>query len=100
MMTSEIETSQLGRASWQDADRTLRRLAARRSALDAEEARWLLIARRERVHEHHGFGSFVEYCERILGYVRSPPGEPSGRPSRDASAPRTSARPRTPEPVI
>src|SRR5881628_937058 len=51
-----------------EADRQLRTLAARRAALDVEEARWLVVARDEKVHEAYGFGTFVEYCERVLGY--------------------------------
>jgi hypothetical protein len=48
----------------------LRRIAKRRAALDAEEARWLLIAKRENVHAHLGYGSFAEYVERVLGHER------------------------------
>ena len=44
-------------------------MAARRARLDAEEARWPLAARRAKVHIHLGFGSFVEYAERILDYA-------------------------------
>jgi len=62
----EIETG--GEVGWREADRQLRRLAARRGALDAEEARWLLVGRREKVHERFGFGSFLEYVERVLGH--------------------------------
>ena len=54
--------------AWRRADRALRALARRRAALDVDEARWLLEARRAKVHEHLGLGSFVEYCERVLGY--------------------------------
>jgi hypothetical protein len=57
--------SEYEHAGWREADRQLRRIAARRAALDAEEARWLVIARRERVHEQLGYGSFREYVERI-----------------------------------
>jgi hypothetical protein len=56
------------RGGWREADHQLRRLAARRAALDAEEARWLVVAQREKVHEAYGFASFAEYCERVLGY--------------------------------
>jgi hypothetical protein len=63
-----LETGGDAQVGWREADRELRRLAARRAALDAEEARWLWIARRERVHERFGFGSFLEYVERVLGY--------------------------------
>lgn len=58
-----------GEADWRTADRTLRRLAARRAALDEAEARWLLIARRAQVHRHCGFATFLEYVERVLGHA-------------------------------
>lgn len=54
---------------WQAVDRRIRRLAARRSALDAEEARLLVIARRMEIHRRLGYGSFDEYLERALGYA-------------------------------
>src|SRR5262245_12060813 len=57
------------RDQWREIHRRLRRLAARRGALDCEEARWLLAARRAEVHRHLGLGSFVEYAERALGYA-------------------------------
>jgi len=53
---------------WREAHRQLQQIAARRATLDAEEAKWLLIARRERVHVQLGYGSFIEYMERALGY--------------------------------
>jgi len=43
-------------------------IAKRRAGLDVDEAKWLLIARREQVHVPLGFGSFLEYLERTLGY--------------------------------
>ena len=58
-----------GRTSWREADRQLRRIAARRAALDAETAHWLLVARRARAHEALGFATFLEYVERRLGYA-------------------------------
>jgi hypothetical protein len=54
---------------WRTVDRRMRRLAARRSALDAEEARLLVIARRLEIHRKLGYGSFDEYLERALGYA-------------------------------
>ena len=54
---------------WQVADRALRRLAARRAALDVEEADWLLRALAAEVHRHQGFATFAEYLERVLGYA-------------------------------
>jgi hypothetical protein len=51
-----------------EADRRLRLIARRRAGLDAEEAKWLLIARREEVHRLLGFATFGEYVERVLGH--------------------------------
>ena len=56
------------------AHEQLQKLATRRAALDAEEAKWLAIAQRERVHEELGLGSFREYVERVLGYPPRPLG--------------------------
>jgi hypothetical protein len=53
---------------WKQAHAMLSRLARERAALDAEEARWLLRALRSAAHVHLGFGSFVEYTERLFGY--------------------------------
>ncbi|HUQ05547.1 MAG TPA: HNH endonuclease signature motif containing protein [Kofleriaceae bacterium] len=47
----------------------MRRLAARRAALDIEEARLLMIAKRMEIHRELGHGSFAEYIERVLGYA-------------------------------
>lgn len=55
--------------SWREADRQLRRIAARRAALDVEEAHWILVARRADVHVPLGFATFLEYVERRLGYA-------------------------------
>ena len=54
--------------TWQRAHDALLRIAKKRAALDREEGRALLVAYRERAHERLGFGSFVEYVERLLGY--------------------------------
>ncbi|MBL8622018.1 MAG: HNH endonuclease [Myxococcales bacterium] len=54
---------------WREVDRTLRGLARRRAALDVEEAEWLRRARAVGVHRELGYGSFVEYVERVLGYA-------------------------------
>jgi 5-methylcytosine-specific restriction endonuclease McrA len=35
---------------------------------DADEARWLLEAQRLRVHEQVGYGTLLEYLERLFGY--------------------------------
>src|SRR5688572_9104224 len=53
---------------WQDADQELRRIAAIRSGLDVEEARWLRVAAQTGVHRHYGFATILVYMERILGY--------------------------------
>lgn len=37
--------------------------------MDFEEGRWLLIVRRAEAHRQLGFGSFVEYVERLFGYA-------------------------------
>ncbi|MBP6849539.1 MAG: hypothetical protein KA201_37610, partial [Kofleriaceae bacterium] len=57
---------------WREVDRTLRRLARRRAALDVEEAAWLRRARALGVHREFGFATFFEYVERILGYAPGP----------------------------
>ncbi len=53
---------------WRTIDRRIRRLAERRSTLDAEEARLLVVAKRMEIHKRLGYGSFDEYLERALGY--------------------------------
>jgi hypothetical protein len=53
---------------WQRVHGELTRLARSRSTLDAEEAGWLVEAVRVRVHEPLGFGSLLEYLERVLGH--------------------------------
>jgi hypothetical protein len=53
---------------WREADRQLRRIAINRAALDAEEIVWLRIARETGVHLRLGYGSLLEYVERVLGY--------------------------------
>ncbi|MBK7191679.1 MAG: hypothetical protein IPH80_04300 [Myxococcales bacterium] len=57
---------------WREVDRTLRRLARRRAALDVEEAAWLRRARALGVHREFGFATFFEYVERVLGYAPGP----------------------------
>jgi hypothetical protein len=54
---------------WFRAHEALSRLARQRAEADAEEGRWLLVARRSAAHVHLGFGSFGEYIERLLGYT-------------------------------
>src|SRR5688500_7520228 len=55
-------------SSWRAADAELRRIAGRRADLDAEEAEWLVIAKRERADRERGCGSSLEYMERVCGY--------------------------------
>jgi hypothetical protein len=62
-------TTHVSFRSWREIDRDMRRLAARRAALDVEEARMLLEAKRAEIHKHLGYGSFAEYLERALGYA-------------------------------
>jgi hypothetical protein len=64
----EGRTSHVGRG-WREIDRCVRRLAARRAAMDVEEAKLLMEARRAEVHKQLGYGSFDEYIERALGYA-------------------------------
>jgi len=68
LATTMVAATEPEPAPWREAHRQLQQIALRRGALDAEEARWLLTARREQVHVHFGFGSFIEYAERTLGY--------------------------------
>src|SRR5512138_2611593 len=66
----ESKPDTLGRtASWQQAHEALVRLAKARAGLDFDEGKRLLEALRARAHERLGFGSFVEYIERLFGYA-------------------------------
>jgi hypothetical protein len=65
----DVETTHVRFRGWREIDRDMRRLAARRAALDVEEAKMLLEAKRAEIHKHLGYGSFVEYVERALGYA-------------------------------
>jgi hypothetical protein len=53
---------------WMHAHEQLVKLARGRAGLDFEEARWLLVAVRGGAPARLGYGSFVEYAERIFGY--------------------------------
>src|SRR4030095_14384264 len=55
--------------NWQSGHAALCRLARDKSRYDVQEASWLIEADRLRVWEPLGLGSFVEYCERVLGYT-------------------------------
>jgi hypothetical protein len=63
-----FDTALQGGSGWQAAHEALTRLARARAGLDFEEGEKLLIAERARVHERLGYGSFVEYIERLFGY--------------------------------
>src|SRR5689334_303995 len=54
---------------WQVVDRALRRIAGRRAALDAEEARWLREAEALQIWKPLGMVSALDYLERVLGYA-------------------------------
>jgi 5-methylcytosine-specific restriction endonuclease McrA len=60
-----------GRAQidWQEAHAALVWLARSRAGLDFDEGVWLLAALRSEAHVRLGYGSFVEYAERIFGYA-------------------------------
>jgi hypothetical protein len=55
-------------AGWRAAHEALTRLARARAGLDFEEGEKLRAAERARVHERLGYGSFLEYIERLFGY--------------------------------
>jgi hypothetical protein len=55
-------------AGWQAAHEDLLQLARTRAGLDFEEGEKLRAAEGARVHERLGYGSFVEYIERLFGY--------------------------------
>jgi hypothetical protein len=56
-------------AEWTRVDRKLRGIAARRAALDAEEANLLRYAEELKLWRGWGCGSMLEYMERALGYA-------------------------------
>src|ERR1700754_2908390 len=53
---------------WRTVDRELRKIAKRRAALDAEEARWLREAEQCQIWRELGMVSALDYLERVLGY--------------------------------
>src|SRR6201990_1506549 len=55
--------------SWQTIDQALRKIASRRAALDAEEAKWLREAERCEIWRELGMVSALDYLERVLGYA-------------------------------
>ena len=56
-------------SDWRTVDGHLRDIAARRAALDAEEARWLREAERLQIWRQLGMVSALDYMERVLGYA-------------------------------
>jgi hypothetical protein len=56
-------------AEWVRLDQRLRGIAARRAALDVEEARLLRQAEEVKLWRGFGCGSAIEYLERVLGYA-------------------------------
>jgi hypothetical protein len=63
-----FDTALQQRSGWQAAHEALTRLARTRAGLDFEEGEKLCAAERACVHERLGYGSFVEYIERLFGY--------------------------------
>jgi hypothetical protein len=55
---------------WQTIHERLMELARAQAAHDYEIDRWLLAALRARVDERLGYGSVLEYGERLFGYTR------------------------------
>jgi len=55
-------------ADWRSVDRALRRIAHRRAALDADEARWLREAEALQIWRPLGMVSMLDYLERACGY--------------------------------
>jgi hypothetical protein len=64
-----MSTSVVDFDEWETVDTHLRRVAAERARLDAEEAVLLVAGLRLRLHERVGFGSYREYLERVCGYA-------------------------------
>ena len=70
---------------WRQAHAELQRIAEEHLALDRDEGRWLLAARRARVHVKLAYATFAEYVERVLGYGPRHPSRPSYRPRCERS---------------
>ena len=56
-------------AAWVRLDQKLRGIAARRAALDAEEANLLRYAEEIKLWRGWGFASMLDYMERAMGYA-------------------------------
>jgi uncharacterized protein DUF222 len=68
--TASVETPARASAEshWRVIDRTLRDIAGRRAALDAEEARWLREAEQLRIWKCLGMADVFDYMNRALHY--------------------------------
>ena len=66
--TRDEAEAKAGGVDWKHAHEELVRLARLRASLDWDEGRWLVSALRLGAHLRLGFGSFVEYVERLFGY--------------------------------
>jgi hypothetical protein len=60
---------QSAKSDWRTVDRALRRIRTQRSALDADEARWLREAEAVQIWRPLGMVSMIDYLERVLGYA-------------------------------
>jgi len=65
-MVERIENGEC--AEWMLAHEALSRLAKARAQAEFEEGKWLVCALYAGTHLRLGFGSFVEYIERLFGY--------------------------------
>ena len=65
----QLEIAEGRTLDWREIDRALRRLASRRSGLDAEEARWLRAAEAHQIWRPLGMVSALDYLERALGHA-------------------------------
>lgn len=74
-MELRIEQQANGTERWVEIDLWGKRLAGKLAGLDVEIGDWLLAARDEDVHRRLGYGSFVEYVQRRLGFERHTIGE-------------------------
>ncbi len=63
-----MHAERIPNADWREIDRTIAALAKKKGELEVKIGRWLLLAQRERVDRHCGYGSFTEYVERRLGW--------------------------------
>jgi hypothetical protein len=66
-MVEQVASGML--TDWQRAHDELTRLSRTRAGLEFEEGVWLLAAERARTHAHLGYGSVLEYAERLFGHA-------------------------------